>query len=272
MRTIRHFIDQRARECPDGIFMIAPEPNLTLTFGRLREDSISLGRWLTKLGLKKGDKLSYMLRNGCQTTKILLGSMYSGFVVAPLNLMVQPANLEYVLEHSDTKLVFYTEDQREKLEAAAAKVKRHIELIQIDNDSESIVPAGEDLSHIEFPEVDEEDDALLLYTSGTTGVPKGVVLSHKNVVSGGQYTIAAHELTPDDRALCSLPVYHINGAIVTVVAPLVSGGSVVMPHKFGVSGFWRLLSDHRCTWFSVVPTIISYLNSATDIEGEKLSL
>lgn len=272
MRTIRHFVDLKARECPDGIYMIAPETGLTLTYGRLKEDSMALGRHLMKLGMNKGDKFSYMLSNGYQTTKIFLGGMYSGFVLAPLNLMVQPSQLEYVLDHSDTKLVFFTENRKEKLEAAAARVKRHIELIQIDNDAETIFPVDEDLSDFTLPEVDEDDDALLLYTSGTTGLPKGVALSHKNVVSGGQYTIMAHELMPEDRALCSLPIYHINGAIVTTVAPLVSGGSVIMPHRFAVSNFWRLLSDYRCTWFSVVPTIISYLHSATDFEGKNLNL
>jgi acyl-CoA synthetase (AMP-forming)/AMP-acid ligase II len=272
MRTIRHFIDLNARQRHDDIFLIAPEPDLTLTFGRLMEDSITLGRNLLKMGLSKGDKLSYMLTNGYQATKLFLAGMYSGFVVAPLNLMAQPLHLSYVLDHSDTKLVFYTEDQKEKLETAAANVKRQVEFIEIDNDAEAIFPADDDLSGFRLPEIDEEDDALLLYTSGTTGLPKGVVLSHKNVVSGGRYTVMAHELTEGDRALCSLPVYHINGAIVTVIAPLVSGGSVVMPHKFGVSTFWQLLSDYRCTWFSVVPTIISYLQSSTDIEGADLNL
>jgi long-chain acyl-CoA synthetase len=272
MRTIRHYVDLQASERPDEVYMIAPEAGLTLTFGQLREDSIALGRRLTSLGMSKGDKFSYMLSNGYQATKLLLGGMYSGFVLAPLNIMVQPSHLEHVLEHSDTKLVFFTEDQREKLEAAAAKVERRIELIQIDNDAETIFPADEDVSGMDIPEVDEEDDALLLYTSGTTGLPKGVMLSHKNVVSGGMYTVMAHELSPDDKALCSLPIYHINGAIVTVVAPLLSGGSVIMPHRFAVSAFWRLLSDYRCTWFSVVPTIISYLNSSTDYEGENLDL
>jgi len=79
------------------------------------------------------------------------------------------------------------------------------------------------------------------------------------MVSGGLYTAMAHELTTHDRALCSLPLYHINGEVVTAVAPLVSGGSVIMPHRFSTSNFWEYLSQFRCTWFSVVPTIISYL-------------
>jgi len=155
---------------------------------------------------------------------------------------------------------------------AAAKVPRNITLIEIDNDAESIIPEGEDFKGLSLPEVEEDDDALLLYTSGTTGVPKGVILSHKNMVAGGEYTTLSHELTPEDRALCSLPLYHINGEVVTAVTPLVSGSSVVIPRKFSTSNFWELISEYRCTWFSVVPTMISYLCSATDLSGKDFNV
>ncbi len=252
--------------------MFAPEPNLTLTYAQLKNDSIELGKYLYKKGLQKGDKISFMLDNGYQTTKIFLGTMYVGLVVAPLNLMSQPSQLEYVLAHSDTQLVFFTVDHKERLEKAAAAIDRPIELIQIDNDAQRLFPAETDLGGVSLPEIHEEDDALLLYTSGTTGLPKGVILSHKNIVAGGKYTSQAHELTPDDRVLCSLPLYHINGEVVTAVAPMVSGGSVVMPHKFSVTKFWEFISEYQCTWFSVVPTIISYLVSSSEIEGKDLQL
>ncbi len=270
--TIRYFIDERAKQEPNKVYMIAPEARLTLTYGQLREDSLNLGKHLIKLGLQKGDKVSFMLGNGYQTTKIFLGTMYAGFVISPLNLMSQPSQLEYVLDHSDTKLVFYTADQKSGLKQAIESVNRDIRLIQIDNDAEAIFPADKDVLNFSFPEVFETDAAVLLYTSGTTGVPKGVLLSHKNMVAGGNYTAQAHELAPVDRALCSLPLYHINGEVVTAVAPLISGGSVVMPHRFSASNFWELISEYRCTWFSVVPTIISYLASATDPASKNLKL
>jgi long-chain acyl-CoA synthetase len=272
MRTIRHYIDRRAEEQPDKIYLIAPEPRLTLTYRQLKEDSAELGKHLLSKGLNKGDKVSFMLGNGYQTTKIFLGVMYSGFVIAPLNLLAHPSQLEYVLEHSDSRMVFFTADQKEKLEKACKSLSRKAELIQIDKDAPRIFPENEGLSGLTLPPVAEEDDALLLYTSGTTGLPKGAVLSHKNMVSGGLYTAMAHELKPEDRALCSLPLYHINGEVVTALCPLVSGGSVVMPHKFSTSDFWDLISEHRCTWFSVVPTIISYLTNGTETEGKGLHL
>ncbi|PKN25219.1 MAG: long-chain fatty acid--CoA ligase [Deltaproteobacteria bacterium HGW-Deltaproteobacteria-21] len=270
MRTIRHFVDLRASETPEKIYMIAPEPGLTVTYSQLREESIRLGKHLLKRGLRKGDRVSFMMGNGYQTTKLFLGIMYGGFVVAPLNLQAQQSQVEYVLDHSDTKLVFFTEDQRERLEKGAGKVGRRIELIKVDNDAVDLFPGDKDLSGLMLPEVTEEDEALLLYTSGTTGQPKGVILSHKNMVAGGQYTAMAHELSPEDRALCSLPLYHINGEVVTAVSPLISGGSVVMPHKFSTSNFWELISEHGCTWFSVVPTIISYLINSTDLKKKNV--
>lgn len=272
MRTIKHTIDKRALQEPDKIFLIAPEPGLYLTYGQLQEDSVNLGKYLLSLGFQKGDKISFMLGNGYQATKIFLGAMYAGLVIAPLNLLAQPSQFQYVIDHSDTRLIFYTQDQEDKLEEAINKINREIVLCPIDNDVEAIFSVNDELLGLTLPEVTEEDDALLLYTSGTTGNPKGAILSHKNLVAGGQYTTFAHRLTPADRALCSLPLYHINGEVVTVVAPLISGGSVVMPHKYSTSNFWELISDYHCTWFSVVPTIISYLISATDLERKPLHL
>jgi sulfoacetate-CoA ligase len=272
MRTVRYYIDEMARSQPHKVFIFAPEPNLELTYCKLKEEAEIFGKYLYKRGVRKGDKVAFMAGNGYQATKVFLAAMYSGFVVAPLNLLAQPSQLDYVLNHSDTNLVFLTGDQRQRVEGACQKAQREIALFEIDNDSPTTFSEDEDLKDIALPEIDEEDDGLLVYTSGTTGLPKGVVLSHKNVISGGKYTTLAHELTSNDRALCSLPLYHINGEIVTVVAPLISGGSVIVPHKFSTSTFWELISDYRCTWFSVVPTIISYLVNSTSTEGKDYHL
>ena len=118
MRTIRYLLDERAARSPEKVYMFAPEPRLELSYAQLRADSRKFGKHLLKRGLKKGDKISFMMGNGYQTTKIFLGTMYSGLVVAPLNFMAQAAQLEYVLDHSDTRLIFFSEDQKVRLETA----------------------------------------------------------------------------------------------------------------------------------------------------------
>ncbi|MFC1860725.1 AMP-binding protein [Chloroflexota bacterium] len=271
MRTIRNLIDRQSDLQPNKVFLIAPEPKLELTYKQLQANCQAFGNYLLSIGLSKNDKVSYMLHNGYQTALIFLGVIYSGFVITPINLLSQPAHLEYIVEHSDTKAIFTTEEQRDKLEAAISKAGRDIQLIIIDIDKEDIV-STEGPARVSLPNVSEKDPAQILYTSGTTGLPKGAVLTHKNLVAGGENTTAAHKFTEHDRALCSLPLYHINGQIVTIVAPLVHGGSVVMPHRFHTSNFWELISEFKCTWFSVVPTIMSYLLNATCPYGESKNL
>jgi long-chain acyl-CoA synthetase len=267
MRTIRYHVDKWAEERPNKVFMVAPESGLTVSFSQLRSGCNTYGQHLLMRGLKKGDKISFMMGNGYQTTKIFLAAMYSGFVIAPLNLNAQPSQLTYVLDHSDTKLVFVTDFQNDRLLESLAQVPRNIDVIVMDKNREDIF-SEENLTESILPEVTEEDPALLLYTSGTTGQPKGAILTHRNMVSGGNNVVAAHALTSDDVGLVSLPLYHINAEVVSVMAPLVSGSSVVMPERFSATAFWPLLSQYRCTWFSVVPTIISYLVSGTDISGK----
>jgi long-chain acyl-CoA synthetase len=263
MKTIRHYVDERAGKQPDAVYLIAPETGRTLSYGELRRASIELGHFLAAKGLGKGDKVALMLHNGYQTARLLIGTMYAGYTVAPLNLLSQADQLEYVLRHSDTRLVFTSEELAPRVNAALQRATSPVTVVVIDPDAETIFVAEECPPAPQLA-IAAGDDALLMYTSGTTGQPKGVLLSHRSVVAGGDYTSRAHYLDATDRVLCALPLYHINGQIVTGVAPLVHGGSVVMPRRFSVTDFWALAANHACTWINVVPTIIAYLLNAPD--------
>jgi long-chain acyl-CoA synthetase len=264
MRTIRYYVDLRAKEQPDAPYLIAPETGRTLTYGQLKRDSGELGRYLAAQGLAKGDKVALMLHNSYQAARLFIGVMYAGYTVTPLNLLAQPAQIAYVLEHSDAKLVFTSAAHVPQLASAFDKINNKIKYIEIDPDAASVLDGAALPANAALSAVSEDDDAMLMYTSGTTGKPKGCVLSHRSVVAGGEYTSAAHALTKEDRVLCAMPLYHINGQIVTAVAPLVHGGSVVMPHRFSASGYWDLVSRHRCSWINVVPTMIAYLLNGPD--------
>jgi len=102
-----------------------------------------------------------------------------------------------------------------------------------------------------------------MYTSGTTGRPKGVVHTHSSLLAGGWTVTIAHNLTEQDRGFGVLPFYHINGLCVSVMGSLVSGGSLAMVPRFSASRFWDWAEDGGITWLSVVPTIISHLLHGT---------
>jgi long-chain acyl-CoA synthetase len=262
-RTVRHFVDLQAEVRPDSPYLIAPETGRVLTYGELARQARNLCRFLLGAGYAPGDRVAFYCANGYQTAAVFLGTMYGGYVSVPLNLVSQAAQLEYVLGHSGTRLVFTDAEHAEALAERVKAAGRSIEIIVIDVDAPSLF-LEERLPALELAKPGEEFPALLMYTSGTTGRPKGCLLTHRNVISGGLFVQRAHQLTPEDRVLSSLPLYHINGQIVATVGPLVHGGSVVAPHRFSASQFWELLDRYECTWFNVVPTIISYLAAAPE--------
>ena len=104
-----------------------------------------------------------------------------------------------------------------------------------------------------------DDVALLMYSSGSTGKPKAAIHTHSSVLAHGRNSIEAHQLSSNDRSLLVLPLYHINAECVTLIPTLLSGGSVVVAHRFVVSKFWDWVDDLKVTWSALVPTLISEL-------------
>jgi acyl-CoA synthetase (AMP-forming)/AMP-acid ligase II len=258
METVRTCIERHADASAERLFLIAPDSEQSLSFAQLKSAVDELGQQLDLLGLARGAKVAFLLNNGYWTLRLFLGVMASNRVIVPLNAVAGTVQLVHVLDHSDAEIVFVAPEYRDKLAEIMAQVDRPIRVIETSETSGPDWP--DEHNPVSSPAMPGADDtALLLYTSGSTGLPKGAVISHRAVVSGGRNVTEGHQLTPDDRALCVLPVYHINGAMVTVSAPLYSGGSVVMPKRFSATDYWRLVAEHRCSWSSIVPTIIKYL-------------
>ena len=258
METVRACIEHHADASPDREFLIAPESGDSLSFAQLKSAVDDVGRQLDRLGLPQGAKVAFLLNNGYWTLQLFLGVMASNRIIVPLNAVAGTVQLVHVLDHSDSEVVFVAPEYRDKLTEIMAQIERPIRVIETTDEAGPAWPDSE--SPVTSPPPPTADDiALLLYTSGSTGLPKGAMLSHRAVTSGGRNVTEGHQIKPDDRTLCVLPVYHINGAMVTVMAPLYSGGSVVMPKRFSATDYWRLVAENHCTWSSIVPTIIKYL-------------
>ncbi|HEY2251197.1 MAG TPA: AMP-binding protein, partial [Planctomycetaceae bacterium] len=268
--TVRSAVDRMAELRPGAAFLIGPEIGREMNFADLRRRSNEIARQLSSLGLSKGDKIAFLLDNGLFTSSLLLGTMYGGFVPVPLNVRAGEAHLAYVLDHCDAKVVFVSAEYFPLLEAIQPQVGREFPVIRADEDHGPNWERAQ--SHAQcLPDVQPEDVALLMYTSGSTGQPKGAVLSQRNVIAAAMNSIAAHNLTHDDRSLCVLPLYHINAVTVTLTSSLLAGGSVVMPHKFVVRSFWNWIVDYRCTWSAIVPAIISQLLDWIDPRAEGMT-
>jgi len=248
---------------PDRTFLIAPESGRKLTYRELDWQARLLARWLRAAGLKPGDKVGLYLHNGYQTAVLYLGAMLGGFVITPLNLLSQRSQLAYVIGHCDCKVLFTAREYERPLADALAEVRRAVQVVVIDPDATDLFL--EEKLPAEAPaRVRPGDPALLMYTSGTTGTPKGALLTHANLVAAARSVADWHGLTREDRCLSSLPLYHVNGQVIATVTPFLSGGSLIAPHRFSVSTWWQTAEQHEATWINVVPTILAYLLNAAE--------
>ena len=266
MRTLRDVIDHHADAQPDAPFLFAPEPGSVVTYGELRESSRALAGFLADAGVLPGEVVSFMLPNGAAAATLLLGTMVAGYVVSPLNLLAQDAHLGYTLAHSDTRLVFAAPAFIDRIRRLLSTTGRRVTVRATDPDALQLdaALAGPPIA------VDSRTPALLMYTSGTTGLPKGALLSHGNLVHAAEAVVSAQALTAADRVLSSLPLYHVNGQCIATVSPVCAGGSIVLPHRFSVSQWWPLVERYRPTWLNMVPTILSYLLNGPDLTPEQV--
>jgi long-chain acyl-CoA synthetase len=256
MRTLRDAIDRHSVAQPDAPFLLAPESGTTLSYSGLRLTAQALCAELAALGVRPGEVVSYLLPNGAAAASVFLGAMYGGFIVSPISMLAQDALIEYNIAHSETRVVYAAPEFVERLEAIIARAGSRA-IVRPTSPDGLQLPWVSETPPAGIP--DERSPALLMYTSGTTGRPKGALLSHANLIHAGRSVAHAHALTQGDRVLSSLPLYHVNGQCIGTISPLVSGGSIVMPHRFSVSQWWSLVDAYQPTWLNVVPTIIAYL-------------
>ena len=254
-RTLRDAVERQVADRGDAPFLIVPESGRRLGYRELQALSRRLAGFLAARGIGPGEVVSFMLPNSVAAVGVFIGAMAGGFVVSPLNLVAQDSQLEYVVVHSGTRLVFTSEDLADRLRAIIARTAAAIELVVIDVDQPDFGDGDGAWREALLP----EQPAMLMYTSGTTGTPKGVLLSHANMLHSAQVVVNAQELGPGDRVLSSLPLYHINGQCIATLSTLASGGGVILPARFSASRWWEWVAEHRPTWLNVVPTIIAYL-------------
>lgn len=256
--SIRDLVARESARDAGAIYAIEAEGTERITFGSLHQSCHAVAQLLRANGSVPGDIISLILPNGLMTLRLLLGAMAGGWCVNPVNLLSQPDQMRYVLAHSDCKIVIVNPDWEGRVREMVASLDRTVAVIVLSaNAPATALPAARTASTL--PAVATEVLALLMYTSGTTGVPKGVMLRQKHLVANALAINAEHQLTHRDRVLAVLPLYHINAFAVTMLAPLASGGSLVMPPKFSAARFWDQAITHQCTWINVVPTMISYL-------------
>lgn len=224
-------------------------------------------RWLKSKGIQKGDMVAVFLANSPVFYEMWYACGALGAVLLPINIASTPSELEYFLDHSESKGFLYDSwlVGEEHLEFAR---KRNLAFVQATGDTfnqEREYYSSEEVKC----KVDASDVACIMYTSGTTAKPKGVLITHENYMFAGHSSVLYQQLSPHDRYLIFLPLFHANSQYYTSMAMLVVGGTIILQERFSSSEFWNVVDRYRPTVTSLVATVIKMLLELPEQEKEK---
>jgi acyl-CoA synthetase (AMP-forming)/AMP-acid ligase II len=246
--------------------IIAEDAAVTISHRALADSIERLAAVLRSAGLRPGDPVALVLPNGPELLVLILALARARLIAAPLNPAYKWDELRWLFRDVGAHAIITTVGNG-VVAGAAAGLGAPVWLASMDpsgNVNLGGIP-GTSRGAPEMP--DAEDVALFLHTSGTAGRPKVVPLTHANVLRSAQHIASYYGLTPADRSLVVLPLFHGHGLIGAALSTLVSGGAVIVPPRFSASRFWKSFRSHRASWYSAVPTIHQILFERADADG-----
>jgi oxalate---CoA ligase len=235
----------------DRIALIQPEAGIRITYGRLRKQVQDVASALAAAGVKRGDRIGMALPNGVPNVVTFLAAAMAG-TAAPLNPAYKEEEFKFYLEDTNAKVLLLPPEGIDEARRAAGST---VPILTVEMDAAGTVTLSGAApgAPVQTPGLDET--ALVLHTSGSTGRPKRVPLSHANLSISAGNVARGYELSPDDVAMCVMPLFHVHGLVASTLATLSTGGTVVVPTKFSPLSFWGQAQEVGATWYSAVPTI-----------------
>ncbi|EOO01907.1 putative peroxisomal-coenzyme a synthetase protein [Phaeoacremonium minimum UCRPA7] len=237
---------------------------LTVTYQGLAKEVTSFQSKLAAIGITTASPVSIATVNSYEFIVSFLAASWQRAIAAPLNPAYKQGEFEFYIEDVKSAIVLVP---RGAVQAdspavrAAKKFNAAIAECYWDDGKQEVALDVKDLGQLkgkgkeQMLKAQPDDIALVLHTSGTTSRPKVVPLSHRNLTRTMANIQKTYELTAQDRTMLVMPLFHVHGLLCALLAPLYSGGSMVVPSKFSASEFWEDFATHKANWYTAVPTI-----------------
>src|SRR5579883_2657282 len=236
-----------------GAIFIEPEQGAALSFAELESVSGRFARLFERLGIKPGDRVAVQVEKSPEALFLYVACLRYGAIFLPMNTAYQRGEVDYILGDAAPALfVCRPEAETEAKAIAGSRKVAHVLSLGQKGDGSLMREAAGLEPRLAIHELGPDDIACILYTSGTTGRPKGAMLSHRNLASN---TVALHQVwqfQPGDVLLHALPIFHAHGLFVATNLSLYNGSRMLFLPRFDAEAVIRLLP--RATVFMGVPT------------------
>jgi acyl-CoA synthetase (AMP-forming)/AMP-acid ligase II len=236
-----------------------------ITFGQLHTQIAVVTAALREGGIQAGEPIAIVLPNGLEYLVAFLATTWGRAIAAPLNPGYKVEEFCFYLEDAGARAILVPPGDHPARDAAG-QLQIPIWECGLNNEGQVYVrrQTGQAAPNSDRSAPTANDVALFLHTSGTTSRPKGVPLTHGNLRASIANIAATYQLTPRDRSLIVMPLFHVHGLIGATLSTLHTGGAVVVPAKFSAGTFWPTASRYDVTWYSAVPTIHQILLGRAD--------
>ena len=257
MRVLGDIARLGAKRHPDRIALVFGDA--TLTYGQLDASANRLAARLAALGVTAGERVALLAENCLEYPVAVFAVLKLGAILAPLNFRYRPDEVAYVVNDASPRCLLIGSGYRKLADEAAAGFRSPVATIELDRE-ELLVARHDAPAQAPSIDVDPATAAMVMYTSGTTGFPKGVLFSHSAYLASIVAIAIAGDVTASDRVLLSLPLYH-NGGLNALMMPALAFGAraVVTPKGFVAEQVLGWVAQHRITLTMWVPTMLSML-------------
>ncbi|WP_316159933.1 class I adenylate-forming enzyme family protein [Bradyrhizobium sp. SZCCHNRI20481] len=223
-------------------------------------------------GLQKGDRLAVLLGNRMEFVLTLFAAAKLGLITVLLSTRQQTPEIAYVLKDCGARLLLHEAALADRLPAAAETQELAGRIAVDDRPARSDFAALADhAAHENHVEVTEEDTAMILYTSGTTGRPKGAMLAHCNIVHSSMIYEACLGLTPADRSIAAVPLGHVTGVVANITSMARCAGTLIIMPEFKADEYLKLAARERVTYTVMVPAMYNLCLLQRDFDSHDLS-
>jgi long-chain acyl-CoA synthetase len=232
-----------------------------VSYAEFYQHVINCARFMQNHGLSQGDRIATISHNHWHTVVQYFAAWLLGLVVVPINLGEDDERIAYILENGEVELAFVRTEYRERFRGIleSHNYLKNVEWIVCEGGIGNFTREEGDLKLPDDSLADSE--ALIVFTSGTTGAPKGVVLSQRNLLEDARGIAEWHNIDNQTRMMCVLPIHHVNGTVVTLITPFFAGGSTVLNKRFRTGRFFPIIEEESVHIASMVPTLLQYLNN-----------
>lgn len=272
-------LGERARLTPDATALVVVEPALRLSYRALDERAARAALALRQLGIAPGDRVALLSHNRVEFLDLFFAAGKGACVLVPLGTRLTAHEIAPILADSGARLFVHDGEHAPLVETLralpeSAGVERWVSFDPAPGGDEPSLPQlceAQDLAAFARTPRAPEDLYCLLYTSGTTGRPKGVMIPHRQVAWNGYNTVAGWQLTATDVSPIFTPLYHAGGLFAFLVPIFTVGGTIVLHRGFDPAEIWSTVERERCSVILGVPTIWKLLAEAPEFAATDLS-